>query len=375
MSYKLSTSDLDPILAAIEERFEEAKPRPVQVVASKLLLLATFGLVLTYLFYLTGGGALIGLAWIWVGLQIVFALLSWRYLPVVKRQRRIYRDLDLIAPDPTPGIVWKARTASQQALVRGAVGLVLVGIFGAIAINRSNLEVKDLPPLLGMIGLICASAYYVWSDRKIPLETAEKLLLWIKFALLVWLAVLVFLVWQRLPWEDWLGMLLAVLWPSWLLSKSRQVARIQERFAPLARAGGLRDSLRQRRREADDSGSESVILDPDDVAGLAYAESEMIRQDRVDAIFKTRSETLERWAVDMAQGVHDRLRGLGPEERLKIQDTISAMSAAASAQSSESPDPLHSLEVPGTSVRLHYRLDAEARRVTVLELVRLDTDG
>ena len=193
MSFQLSTSDLDPILAAIEERFDETRPRPIQVLSSKLLLVATFGLVLTYLLYLTGGSALIGTAWIWVGLQILFAILSLRYLPVVRRQRRLYRDLDLISPEPTPGGVWKRRTQNQQALVRGAVGVGVVGVVGAILLNRGNLEIRDLPPLLGMLGLLGGSAYYLWSDRKIPLQIAERLLTWIRFALLVWLAVLVFL--------------------------------------------------------------------------------------------------------------------------------------------------------------------------------------
>ncbi len=367
MSYQLPTAELDPILATLERHFEEARPRPLQLIASKLLLVSTFGLVLTYLFYLTTGAALISMAMLWVGLQILFALLSWRYLPVVKRQRRLYRDLDLISPDPTPDAIWKRRTPQQQRVVRVAVGVTLVVILGSIVVNRDHLRLLELPPLIGMLVLICGSAGCVWSDRKISLETAERILVWIHYALLIWVAVLVFLIWQGLSFEDWFGTLLAVIWPAWLLVKSRQVARIQERFAPLQEAGVLHDSLARRRDQAKQEGSGVVALEPEDVSRLAYAEREMIRQDRVDAIGKTKSEE-EPWGVFIADVVHQQLRELGAEERLKVHNAISNL-ATPGAASGASSDSWRTLDVAGTPFSVRYRLAEEKRRVTVVELV------
>lgn len=368
MPHQLSISELDPILASLEERFEETRPRPLQVIASKLLLIATFGLVGVYLLYLMGGGARIGVALGLVVLQIVLAALSWRYLPVVARQRQFYRELDLLAPEATPGSVFKLRTPKEDLLVRIAVGVALAAVVGAIAVNLQAFEARELPPLLGMLGLICATAYFACVKRKIALETAETLLTWIRFGLLVWLAVLLFLIWQELAWEDWVGTLLAVLWPAWLLVKSRQVARINDRFAPLARAGGLRETLRRQRQEASSSGSTTVDIGSRDLTQLAYAEREIIRQERVDAIGRTRTDEVERCAVYMSDRLNEQLAELEPQTRLAVHNAVSELSAiGAAADIKVGPDLFHAVE--GTDQSLRYQVAADPRRVTVSELM------
>jgi ABC-type multidrug transport system fused ATPase/permease subunit len=146
-------------------------------------------------------------------------------------------------------------------------------------------------------------------------------------------------------------------------------ARMDMMAARLAEVSKLKESMLSVASKSGEAGA-PIVLSNEAVQQYARIETEQIARSRAQAINESVAAKKREYSILSSQAMRQTKAGLGPDERLKVEEALDALMREPRPATAENDTAagLWRLRVAGTSLELVYRVDDSSLQLKVLGL-------